>query len=140
MIQISLLNISSGLSMCRLFVQQVTTTHLRDRVRGLFLDLCGTFWVFLPPIPQFMVSLLKFSYQTLLYLIKPTTMECPMTAVDVLLFASRSATCLLCFSSIPFFIKSFSRVDGSPKKRLLLCDSEVFISTLKHFDGGSGAW
>lgn len=102
--------------MCRLLVPQVITTHLRDHVRGIFLDLRRTFWVFLPPIPQFMVSLLKFSYQTLLCLIKPATVECPMTAVDVLLFASRSATCLSCFSSIPFFIKSSSRVDGSQKK------------------------
>lgn len=49
------------------------------------MDLHGIFWVLSPPSPHFMVSLLKFSYQTLLYLIKPAV-ELPRTTVDMLLF------------------------------------------------------
>ena len=90
-------DISSGLSMSRLFVPQFITTYLSDCGIGILLDLYRTSWVLSLLIPRFTVSLLKFSSQTFPYLIKPATMEFPMTTADVLLFAFRSATCLLCY-------------------------------------------
>ena len=98
-IQISQLDISSGLSVSRLLIPQCITAYLSDCGRGIFLDLHKIFWVLSPLILQFTASLLKVSSQTLLYLIKPGTMESPLTIVHVLLFVSRSATCLLCFSN-----------------------------------------
>ena len=101
-IQISPSVILSELSVSELFVSQFIITHLSDCGRGILLDLHRRFWVLSPPIPQFMVSLLKFSSQAFLCLIKPAAMESPMTTVDVLLFACRSATCLLCLFSHSF--------------------------------------
>ena len=100
-IQISPSDILSGLYVSRLFVPQFITTYLSDCGKGILLDLHIPFWVLSPTIPQFMVSLLKFLSQTFLYLIKPAAMEPPLTTVDVLLFAFRSAACLLCFSRQP---------------------------------------
>ena len=60
-IQISPSDISSGLSVSRLFVPQFITTYLSDCGRGILFDLHSTFWVLSPPIPQFTVSLQKFS-------------------------------------------------------------------------------
>ena len=90
-IQISPSDISSGLSVARLFVPEFITTYLSGCGRGILLDLHRTFWVLSPLIPQFTLSLLKFSSQTFSYLIKPAAMKFPMTTVDVLLFAFRSA-------------------------------------------------
>ena len=95
---------------------QFITTYLSVCGRGIFLDLHRTFWVLSPLIPQFTVSLLKFSSQTSLFLIKPAAMESLMTTVDVLLFAFRIAACLLSVFKLPVFVKSSSRVGGSQRK------------------------
>ena len=48
----------------RLFVPQFVTTYFRDCGRRSFLDLHIMFWVLSPLIPQFMISCLKFLYQS----------------------------------------------------------------------------
>ena len=60
-----------------------------------------------------------------------------MTAVDVLLFAFRGVTCLLCLSSEPF-LESLLVGYVVHKERWLLCGNKVFTSRLTRSDGRSG--
>lgn len=60
-----------------------------------------------------------------------------MTTADVLLFAFRGATCLLCLSSQPF-LESLPVGYVVHKERWLLCGNKVFTSMLTRSDGRSG--
>ena len=84
-IQISPSDVLSGLSVSRLVIPQFITTYLSEFGRGI-LNLHRTFWVLSLPIPQFTVTLLKFSSRTFLYFIKLEAMESPTTTVNVLLW------------------------------------------------------
>ena len=59
-----------------------------------------------------------------------------MTAVDMLLFASRGVTCLLCLSSQPF-LESLLVGYVLHKEKWLLCGNKVFTSMFTRSDGRS---